>query len=81
MKAIQNAFYSIITGFLLMWIGVAQAATISGTVSLPGTDTAPAGGIEIYLSFGSVSGGNTNLTIPQGQSSVSYSITTAEDDP
>ena len=48
-----------------------QSFTISGTVSLPPGDIAPAGGVE--LSF-SVHSNHIKITIPQGQSSVPYSI-------
>jgi len=58
---------------------VAQAATVSGTVSLPPGDVAPAGGVELNLNaWDGTSNNNTNVNvnviIPQGQSSVPYSI-------
>lgn len=65
---------------------VAQTAysSITGTVSLPGTDTAPAGGLKVSLLVGTNNLTPNNnkddvevtydITIPQGQSSHSFSM-------
>ncbi len=47
---------------------------ISGTVSLPNGDLAPSGGISVKVFTGSYS---TNVTIPQGESSVAYTLRTS----
>lgn len=50
---------------------------ISGTISLPDGDTAPAGGIGVSIYAGNYS---TQVTIPEGENSVGYSLPVVTDD-
>ncbi len=59
-------------------------STLTGTISLPGNDTAPSGGVKVTLNVGTDNLTPTNknddkslaqeMIIPQGQHSISYSV-------
>jgi len=72
-------------GFLLGPAGSALSATISGTVSLPGGATAPAGGIDVDVSAFNINDPNyddfysVSVTIAPGTSSKAYSIPVSDD--
>jgi len=58
------------------------ARIISGTISLPDGDTAPAGGVKVYIITENDSGSSvygSSVTIPEGKNSAKYSIPVSVD--
>ena len=60
----------------------AHSETISGTISLPGSDTAPVGGVSVRISASNQNGSGfwgKSFTIPAGESSTAYALTVTPD--